>query len=444
METETSWTASAIAADVRSGAREPWDVVRESLDRIRDRDPEVRAFVRVRDDAALAEAGRLGARSDLHDLPLAGVPVAVKDNLDVAGEPTLVGSDAVSRIIAASDADPVARLRDAGAIIVGKTTLPELGIWATTDGDWGVTENPLRPGRTPGGSSGGSAAAVAAGMVPLALGNDGLGSVRIPAGACGLVGLKLGNGSAPVGLAGGDWFGMATNGPLARTAADAALAASILCGRPGLRDPGVGRALSVAVSIRTPLPGGSVAAAWSSAAREAGEHLRRAGHRVSEADPPYSALYALPVFARWFAGVEAARAALATGGLLRPERLQPRTRRHAALGRWVLRVGGPRDGLADRWRRRLSAFFQEHDIILTPALAHPPIAAREWSQIGWLRNVASNAFYAPFAAMWNLAGVPAGVVPFGDDGSGRPAAVQVIGRPGEEATVLAAMALLER
>ncbi len=442
-ELEQGWTATAIAADVRSGARSPADVVRESVDRIRDRDPVVGAFVLVRREAALAEAERLLERDDLRRLPLAGVPIGIKDNLDVAGEPTRMGSAAVAGSPAQADAGPVARLRAAGAIVVGKTALPEMGIWATTDGDWGVTQNPVRPGRTPGGSSGGSAAAVAAGMVPLALGNDGLGSVRIPAAACGLAGLRLGRGAAPTGLAGGDWFGMTTDGPLARTAADAALGAAVLCERPSLADAVLDGTLSVALSTRTPLPGGSVDRAWAAAASEAAGRLADAGHRVARADPPYSPLDVLPIFARWFAGVAAAVDALAAAGRLDAEALQARTRTHARFGRWVLRSGGPRERLAERWRHGVDDFFRSHDVLITPALAAPPIEAREWSRAGWLANVVANARYAPFAASWNLAGLPAGVVPLGVDAGGAPVAVQVVGRRDGEATVLAVMRAIE-
>lgn len=442
-EREQGWTAASIAAAVRAGTRSPVDVVRESLDRIRDGDREVRAFVGVRRDAAIAEAEQLAGRPDLAALPLAGVPLAVKDNLDVAGEPTGMGSAALPPVPAEADADPVARLRRAGAIVVGKTALPEMGIWATTDGAWGVTENPARPGRTPGGSSGGSAAAVAAGMVPLAVGNDGLGSIRIPAAACGLAGLRLGRGTAPLGLHGADWFGMTANGPLARTVEDAALAASVMCERPELADAALDRPLSVALSVRTPLPGANVAAAWADAVREAGERLRAAGHRVVEADPPYSPLYALPIFARWFAGVAAPLEELEAEARLDPRALQPRTRVHARFGRWVLRVGGPRDGLAERWRRGVRAFFREHDVLITPGLAQAPIPAREWSRIGWLRNVSSNARYAPFAAPWNLAGVPAGALPVGRDADGGATSVQVVAPSGGEATVLGVMRAIE-
>jgi amidase len=126
------------------------------------------------------------------------VPVAVKDSFEVAGVPTRAGTEAIHAIPAEADAEAVARLRAAGAIVVGKTAMPELGVWGTTDGYWGVTQNPLDRGRTPGGSSGGSAAAVAAGLVPLALDSDGLGSIRIPSAACGVPGIKPGEGAVPV------------------------------------------------------------------------------------------------------------------------------------------------------------------------------------------------------------------------------------------------------
>lgn len=435
-------SAAAIAAGVRSGALDPVAVTEACLRRIVERDGDIGAFVSLRPDEARAEAAALRDRSDTAALPLAGVPVAIKDNLDVVGLPTRVGSAAVRAEPAEAEAEVVRRLREAGAIIVGKTTLPELGIWATTDGAGGVTRNPRNPRRTAGGSSGGSAAAVAAGLVPLSLGSDGLGSIRIPAAACGVAGFTPGEGFVAPGLRGGDWHGMASTGPLAATVADAALGAAVLGARPALARADVARPLLIAVSTRTPLPGGTVDPEWATAAEETGRALRRAGHHVVEDDPPYSPLYALPIFARWFGGV--ASAADDLGDDLEWRRLQRRTRTHARLGRLVHAVGGPRDGLRARWREGVDEYFDGYDALITPALAHPPIRARRWSRRGWLRNVVSNARYAPFTALWNLAGTPAGVVPVGTRRGGTPLAVQVVAGRGHEERVLAVMRAVER
>lgn len=438
-------TAVEIAATVRAGDISPVQTVERALDRIRERDPDIRAFLTVRDEDARAEARALARRDDLHTLPLAGVPIGVKDNLPVAGLPTTSGSRATDRSPADRDATVVARLRAAGAVVVGKTALPEMGIWATTDGFWGETRNPQRPDRTPGGSSGGSAAAVAAGLVPLAVGNDGLGSVRIPAACCGVVGFKPERGAAPPDLAGGDWHGMAVNGPLAGTVEDTALAAALMAGETvdpaAWTPPSAPDSLRVAVSARSPLAGGDVDPEWEAALDTAAGILERLRHRVERADPPFGLTDPLPVFARWFAGV--ADAVETSVRLEDRKRLQSRTRRHAALGRWVRRVGGPRERGADRVRRRMDAFLDPYDVLLTPALAAPPIPARRWARRSWLANVTANARYAPFAALWNLVGAPAGVLPMGMHSDGTPLAVQMVAGRGRGATVLAAMALLE-
>jgi amidase len=185
-------SAVEIAAAVRERRVAPREVVAAHLARIARLDGRIGAFRAVRAEAALAEAGALGERADLSALPLAGVPVAVKDNLAVRGEATRAGSAATPEAPAAADHVTVARLRAAGAVVVGVTNVPELCVFNTTDGVYGTARNPWDPARSAGGSSGGSAAAVAAGMVPLALGNDAMGSLRIPAAVCGLVTVKPG------------------------------------------------------------------------------------------------------------------------------------------------------------------------------------------------------------------------------------------------------------
>lgn len=436
-------TVREIAHAVRTGEMGATSFVERAFRRIRELDPEIRAFLALREEAALAEAEQLAHRDDLDTLPLAGVPVGVKDNLAVAGMAVTSGSDAVRSEVADTDNPAVARLRAAGAIVVGKTTLPELGIWATTDGYWGMTRNPRKPDRTPGGSSGGSAAAVAAGMVPLALGNDGLGSVRIPAACCGISGLKFSRGMAPGGLVGGDWYEMAVNGPLARNAGDVALAAAVLSGRPELESPGDGGpgTLRVAVTYRAPVAGGKVDREWTEAARQAADALRDRGHQVEEADPPHALLDALPIAFRWFAGV--ADVVDAIEHRLDWSRLQRRTRVHARLGRWVRRLGGPRSGPKDRAAHRLHGFLADYDALVTPALAQPPLPAGPWASRSWLANILGNMSYAPFCAPWNLVDAPGGVVPTGFHSDGTPLAVQIVGNRGADARVLEVMRLLE-
>ena len=432
-------TAVGIARAVRTGRIDPAQAVERSLRRIREQDPEVRAFLSLRADDARAEADALPARGDLATLPLAGVPIAVKDNLDVAGLPTTAGSLATDGLPAAEDAEVVAQLRAAGAVVVGKTALPELGVWATTDGFWGATRNPHHPDRTAGGSSGGSAAAVAAGFVPLAIGNDGLGSVRIPAACCGVCGFKPTFGTTPVGIAGGDWYGLAANGPLARTVEDLAVAQAVMEGAPPSTPGKAG--LRIGVSLRSTIAIGSVDPEWVAATVAVGERLREQGHDVIRAEAPYGVLDAVPVFARWFAGVATAVDATVPRG--RRRSLQPRTRRHARLGRWVRRLGGPRDGARQRVRRRYAAFLARFDAVLTPALATPPIEAEGWARRSWFANMDANARYAPMSAPWNLAGTPAGVVPVGTHSDGTPLAVQVVAPRQQDARVLQLMEIIQ-
>src|SRR5690606_9808068 len=250
----TELTAAAIAGEVRAGRMSPTDTVRAALERIAEVDERVGAFARVRAEAALAEAEALARREDLSALPLAGVPVAVKGNVAVAGEPLSHGARRAALAPAPADHPVVARLRAAGAIVVGMTRMPELGVWGTSDGASGIARSPWAPDRSAGGSSGGSAAAVAAGIVPVAHGNDGLGSIRIPAAACGLIGIKPGPGVVPCDMGPTDWCGLVENGVLATTVEDAALTLSAMAARAELAHVAVPeRPLRIGVSVRSPL-----------------------------------------------------------------------------------------------------------------------------------------------------------------------------------------------
>ncbi|WP_327319673.1 amidase [Streptomyces sp. NBC_01235] len=427
----TSWvgrTAVEIAAAVREKQVTPREVVAEHLARIERLDGRIGAFRTVRAQAALAEADEVAARGDLAGLPLAGVPVAVKDNLAVRGESTRVGSAATPDTPAGADHVTVARLRAAGAVVVGLTNVPELCVFGTTEGVHGTARNPWDTSRTAGGSSGGSAAAVAAGMVPIALGNDGMGSLRIPAANCGLVTVKPGHGVVPAGIGDGDWFGMSENGPLATTVEDARLMLSILAGTDvaGAEERG---ALKIAVSVRSPLAGVSVSGPYTGAAREAAGVLVRAGHHVERAEPPYPLSLGVTSLAHWTAGTAV------DASPLDPRLLTRRTRVHAAVGRRF--VNGVRDGSArEGLRRRLEPFFAEYDVLLTPALARRSPKAAPWHERSWLRNVLVNTNYSPLTPPWNLTGWPAMAVPFGTLPSGAPTAVQLVGRPGAEGELL--------
>lgn len=432
-------TAIETIAAVRTGTTTVRAAVQACLDRIAAVDGFLGAYQVVRADRALAEAAALDGRSDLHLLPLGGLPVAVKDNVPVAGEPQRDGSAATDPTPRREDHEVVRRLRAAGAVVVGLTRVPELCVFGATDSVYGVTRNPWDLTRTPGGSSGGSAAAVAAGTVAVAHGNDGMGSIRIPAACCGLVGVKPGLGTVPAGLGAGSWFDMAENGPLATTVADAALVLSVLADRPELAQVSEPERLRVALSVKSPAVGSPVDREHAAAARRTADALAGAGHRVRDSDPPYSTPMMLAATARWFAGTAMDAAAVAD-----PALLERRIRRHAALGRALQRRGFPKEDGRARWRAAAERFFGDHDVLLTPALAQRPLPAVRWGRRGWLANVTANSRYAPFAAPWNLAGWPALTVPAGRHSAGTPLAVQLVARPGGEALLLSVAAQLER
>lgn len=438
-----SWigaSAKQIARAVRRGDTSATQVLADHLDHIRTYDPQLHAFRLLRQGEAAAEAEQVDQQEDLAAAHLAGVPVAVKENTPVAGLPTWRGSAAACQPVAEADHEVVRRLRGAGAVVVGTTRMPELGLWGTTDDDTAVTRNPWRLDRTPGGSSGGAAAAVAAGLVPMAHCNDGLGSIRIPAACCGLVGLKPGRGVvAPYRLGGDDWFGLAEHGVLATTVADAAAGFAVLAGqRPtALEEPA---RLRVAVSLRCPVLGVRADAANRTAVATAARLLVAAGHDTLRSSPVYPTWLGLRGLATWFAA--AYRDAEALG--LDRAALQPRTRRHVALGESVWRRGLVREADRERWRERCLAFFDSYDLLLTPALAGIPPRAEAWSARRWRANLLANLRYAPYAAPWNIAGFPAIAVPVGMRAEGLPVGVQIVGPPGSERLLLAVAGQFEQ
>jgi amidase len=433
-------SAIDTAAAVRDGRTTAVEAVTESLARIEARDPAVHAFQVVRHDKALAEAAAFDGDPSHLSLPLAGVPIAIKDNVPVAGEPMRVGSAATSDEPQAADHPVVARIRAAGAIVVGLTAVPELCVFGATDSVYGITRNPWSPSRTPGGSSGGSAAAVAAGMVPIAHGNDGMGSVRIPAGCCGLVGIKPGTGLVPVELGATDWYGLSENGALGTTVADVALLLSVMAAEPALADVSEpDRPLRFAASITSPVQGVVVDREHARAAYATAGLLMREGHTAERVTLPSPQTAAIAGLARWFAG------AAADADLLDETKLEPRIRQHAALGRKVRTSPLFKEEWREGWKQTAAAFFAEHDVLITPTLATPPIEAKAWGQGSWKASMQANIRYAPFAAPWNIAGFPAIAVPAGvHPTAGTPLSVQLVAAPGGEALLLGVAALLER
>src|ERR1700760_2220464 len=304
-------SAGELASLIRARELSARALVQESLDRIEALDPRINAFTHVAAEPALAAAAALPPGGPRR---FAGVPIAIKDNRPVAGLPITMGSDLFDNRVADHDAHVVRRLRDAGFIIVGKTTLPEMGILPTTESRrFGPTHNPWRLDRTPGGSSGGAAAAVAAGMVPVAHGNDGGGSIRIPAACCGLVGLKPARGRVSVGPDAGQSF-LTIDGVLTRTVSETAAALDVMAGyEPGdaswappparpytesaVSPPGK---LNVGLAFNAPLAGAELDPVCEQAARDAATQLESLGHRVQEITPPWSSPELLPYFTRVF------------------------------------------------------------------------------------------------------------------------------------------------
>lgn len=428
----------AVAALVRAGEIHPREVVELTLRRIEALNPRLNAFRIVLAEEALAAAERAP-----RDGPLAGVPVAVKGDTPVAGQPTMRGSRGYAAPESA-DAEVVRRLRAAGAIPIGITNVPELMIFPWTASDaTGITRNPWDLSRTPGGSSGGSAAAVAAGMVPCATGSDGGGSIRIPAACCGLVGMKPSRGRVSSMPEGSHWLGLSTRGGLARTVRDSALMLDVMQGTiegdaysvppyTGSYLPSAESApgrLRIAVSTKTP-PG--LVAPLSQEQRRALEGtaslLRDLGHEVVERDPDHGGVI-LTFGQSWVRGIYEDTLAV-------PDRsqLERSTRQMAAAGRLVSRRRAARlaGEIRARASRRILTLWDEVDVLMTPVLATLPIAAE--GGYGRSAPVALNVSsrFTPYTSVFNLTGQPAVSLPAGSSSEGLPLSVQLVGRPEAE------------
>jgi len=453
----TDWIgrpAAEIAAAVRAGEVTASEVAAAHVERISQLNAELGAFVRVRVAEAAADAATVDERADRARLPLAGVPVAVKDCVAVAGEPMRYGSGARPAVPQVADHPVVARLRAAGAVVVGMTNLPELAIYPFSDSVFGVARNPWDPRRTPGGSSGGSAAAVASAMVPIAHGTDGLGSIRIPAAACGLFGIKPGSLVVTGEPWERGWYGLSENGPLATTVADAATMLGVMAGTTyRLQEPG---RLRVALSVRPPGPGVIVHEAYRTAVLQCADLLAKAGHEVLEDDPPYPGWLVPLLLSYWVAGPADEAGADLSG-------LEERTQWHVRAGQLVQRLRPPREDDRRHLRDVLEPFFAGHDVLLMPALAQPCPPALRYGERSWPRSVVAALRFSPMTGVWNLAGYPAASVPVpgtglpggsgvqdprltetGQPGGGLPGAVQLVAAPGGEQLLLSVAAEIER
>ncbi|MGO9487608.1 MAG: amidase [Solirubrobacteraceae bacterium] len=431
------------------------ELVECQLERIGRYDSELNAFRVVLAERVLLEADQADARRAAGgDRPLLGVPIAVKDDIDVAGELTTYGTDA-RETPALADAEVVRRLRGAGAVIIGKTNVPEMTLWPFTEtATFGVTRNPWDPRRAPGGSSGGSAAAVAAGLVGAALASDGAGSIRIPAAWSGLLGLKPQRGRVSLGPRPRAWHGMSVNGVLTRSVADTALFLDVASGSA---ESDVDRPAPppVPFSQAAATPPGRLRIAWSQkfpgivlakldprlagALQDTVELLRTLGHDVQERDPDYGNDAVPSVLARYLRG---AHDDVAT--LEHPERLERRTRAIARLGGLVGQRLLERSLSSEQQiSARLNRVLEEFDFLITPAVARlaPPIGALRGRGALWTLNAVAG--WVPYNGVWNLTGQPAVSVPAGLSDDGLPLAVQIVSRPGQEGPLLALAAQLE-
>jgi amidase len=451
-------SAIELAELIRSGDARPREVVEAALRRIEALDPSINAFIPVAGERALAEADAVKPGEQ----PFAGVPIAIKANTPVEGMPLTYGSQFLADNRPDHSAYLVRRLREAGFVIVGMTNMPEFGILPTTEPRFtGPTRNPWDLGHTPGGSSGGSAAAVAAGMVPIAHGNDGGGSLRIPAACCGLVGLKPSRGRVSRGPDLGDsWLGC--DGVLTRTVADTAAALDVLAGyevgdatwapRPAepyastlRRAPG---RLRVAVTADNPY-GAPVDPEAIQGLRIGAELLAALGHEIEEASPTWPSPDVLKIF------ITAFGPAVALGinsGVLRkgrepaPAEIEPLSRAIFELARETPSINylgavAQLQALA----RGIVAFFADYDILMTPALAERPLEIGECDGLGEqpLEDLVRSGYFTPYTSLFNVTGQPAISIPVGFGPDGLPTAVQLVGKPLAEETLLQVAAHIE-
>jgi amidase len=439
---------------IRAGEVSSRELIELYLDRIRHLDAELNSFRVVRWERALQEAALADARrAKGEDAPLLGVPVAIKDNVDVAGELTTHGTGAYGGP-ASDDAEVVRRLRGAGTVIVGKTHLSELAIWGMTESaTWGVTRNPWDTDRTPGGSSGGSAAAVAAALIPAASASDSAGSIRIPAAACGLFGLKPQRGRISLAPLPEHWFGLSVFGCLTRSVADTALWLDAVSGpAPGDADVApppprsfveeahsVPEPLRFAISLKPPVPA-TLEGEIERAVHSTAEVLRGLGHElVGERDPDYGTLGVASLLPRYLRGIYEETTTLA-----HPERLERRTRELARLGRLVPPRAARRARAGERAHaERINAVFDDCDVLLLPTITRLPPPVLDLEGRGAIRTIAEQWRAYPFTGPWNALGQPAAAVPAGFTAEGLPLSVQLISRPNDEATLLSLAAQIE-
>lgn len=437
-----------------SGASTSEQLVRQSLDAIEASQPALNAFRVVLTDTALSEAIAADRkRAAGQHLPLLGVPIAVKDDVDVAGVPTRFGTRGEVPV-ATADAEVVRRLRAAGAIIVGKTNTCELGQWPFTSGPgFGHTRNPWSREHSPGGSSGGSAAAVAAGLVTAAIGSDGAGSVRIPAAWTHLVGIKPQRGRISTWPLPEAFNGITVNGVLARTVTDAAIVLDAASGNadgdlhkpePIRASEYIGQApgsLRIALSTKFPFTffRAQLHPEIDAALREVATHLEQLGHRVDEADPNYGLKMSWNFLSRSTSGL------LDWGHRLGPgvqwdKRTVSNMRTGRLLSEHVLRKARAAEAEA---QQRVGWIFNIADVVLAPTTALPPPRIHDYDERGSLATDRAMIAACPVTWPWNLLGWPSINVPAGFTTDGLPIGVQLMGPEGSEPLLISLAAELE-
>ena len=450
---------SELAALVRGGEIAAREVVSVALDRVEALDDRVNAFVEVDAERALEAADTIEPGDER---PFAGVPIAIKANTPVAGMCMNFGSKFLEGHRPSHSAYLVRRLREAGFVVIGTTNMPEFGILPTTEPrHTGTTRNPWDLDRTPGGSSGGAAAAVAAGMLPIAHGNDGGGSLRIPAACCGLVGLKPSRGRVSRGPDLGDSY-LACDGVLSRTVAETAQLLDVLSGyevgdatwasRPTepyatsvRRDPG---RLRIAMSAANAL-GADIDPECERAMRAAGDLLSSLGHEVVEASPALPVGDVLGLFLQAFG--PAVSLGIGYGQLLAGR--APTDDEIEPLSRAVYERAQQMNSIAylgaiaqlQAVARGIVAFFAEYDMLLTPTVAERPLAIGECTGYGEdpMADLARSARFTPYAGLFNVTGQPAISMPLGFGDDGLPIAAQLVAKPLGEDTLLQVAAQME-
>jgi amidase len=453
-------TALEQAAAVRAGQVSPTELVEHALVRIESLDPGLGAFVTVTPERALAAAAeaeqRLHAGGDLP--PLLGVPTAIKDLNHTAGVRTTFGSTVLADFVPDLDDAVVTKLAAAGTISVGKTNTPEFGFPCYTDNDLvGPARCPWDPSRLAGGSSGGAAVAVAAGMLPFAQGSDGGGSIRIPASINGLVGIKPTRGRVSNAPFGGDVTGLGTNGPLARTVRDAAAMLDAMAGPVegdpvwapplpvgetflGAADRAPGR-LRIGRVLESPMPGVELEPEVAAAFDDAAALLGSLGHEVEDVATGLLTPAVLTAFERaWCLSATMLPVPAERIGQLRPLTRELRARGLALSARAAMEA---LTGLR-LFARRFVQATGRYDVLLAPVCTMTP------RPLGWFDGDGDGAAdferqkrYAAFTALYNVTGQPAVSVPLHWTAAGLPVGTMLVGRPADEATLIALSAQLE-